>query len=105
MDQIKVITLIVSALTLLVALFSAVMNYRLARQKKRIERLEKNYRIAIENLQALYRLEEYHAGRLKMSRRQLQNELRKWMNENNLNLKRDFFSPAFFDSELTYLRK
>jgi hypothetical protein len=105
MDQIKIITLIVSAMTLLVALGSAIMNYRLARQKKRIEHLEKNYRIAIENLQALYQIEEYFAGKLKMSRRQLQNELRKWIKENNLNIKRDFFSPAFFDSEMTYLGK
>ena len=105
MENIQIITLCVSALTLIVSFTSAILTYKLAKQKKRIERLEKYYTIALENLQANYEIEEYLAQQLGKTRLQLQNELREWMKERNIELKREFYRPSFFKTELTYLRK
>lgn len=97
--------LIVSSITLLVTLFTSYLAYRLQKEKKRIERLEKYYGIAIENLQANYEIEKYLAEELNKTHRELQADIREWLKDKNVDLKRDQFRPSFFKSELTYLRK
>jgi hypothetical protein len=97
--------LIVSSLTLVATLITGYLAYRLQKEKKRIERLEKFYGIAIENLQANYQIERYLAERLNKSHRELQADISKWMEDENVELKRDQFRPSFFKAELTYLRK
>ncbi|WP_370390229.1 hypothetical protein [uncultured Winogradskyella sp.] len=104
-NLIQVSDLIVSLLTLFVTIYSGYLTYKLQKEKKRIARLEKYYRIAIENLQANYEIEQFLAGKLNKSHRELQAELREWMKDKNVELKRDQFRPSFFKSELTYLRK
>lgn len=105
MQTIQIITLCVSAITLAVSLITAILTYKLEKQKKRIARLEKYYTIALENLQANYEIEEYFAHQMGKSRVQIQNQLRKWMKNKNVDLKRDYFCPSFFKAELTYLKK
>ncbi len=105
MENIQIITFVVSSCTLFVTLVTSILTYKLLKQKKRLDHLEKYYLIAIENLQACYEIEEYLASRLGQSRNVLQNELREWMKERNIDLKRDYYRPSFFNSELTYLRK
>ena len=105
MDAVSIMTLIFSGLTLVVSLVTAVLAYRLEKQKKKIERLEKYYTISLENLQACYEIEEYLAQRIGKSRKQFQRELGKWMINKNIDLKRDYYRPSFFKNELTYLRK
>ena len=105
MENIQLVTLGVSILTLLVSLISVILSYKLQKQKKRIERLEKYYKIAIENLKANYEIEEYLATKIGKTHLQLQNELREWMSDKNIDLKRHFYRPSFFKTELTYLDK
>ena len=95
--------LIITSLTLIVSMVSAILSYRLQSEKKRVIRLETYYKIAIENLQANYEIEKHLANRLNTTHKKLQNELRNWMQNNNIELKRKYYSPNFFKKELDKL--
>lgn len=105
METVNIITLIVSGITLLVCLTTSILTYRLEKHKKKIERLEKFYTIAIGNLQACYEIEEFYAEKLQKTRKQVQIEIGEWLEERNVELNRKYYSPSFLKNELTYLGK
>lgn len=104
MDTVNILTLVASSLTLVVSVITSILTYRLEKQKKRIESLEKNYGIALDNLEACYEIEGYLAERLNLSRAQLQLELNGWMKGKDIKLERDHYCPSFFRKKRTYLK-
>ncbi len=91
---------IVSSLTLLVTLISAFFSYRLQKQTKKIDALKKNYCIVLENLGACYKIEEHLASKLNITHRQLQSELKPWLEKEGIALNRDYYSPSFIEKQL-----
>ena len=97
--------LVVSSLTLVATLITGYLAYRLQKEKKRIERLEKYYGIAIENLQANYEIEQYLAERLNIRFRTSFSQIRKANKVNDLtsnelhNIIQDGKGLAFLEDE------
>lgn len=104
MSNSEISILIITSLTLIASIVSAILSYKLQSEKKRVKRLEAYYKIAIENLQANYEIEKYLANRLNTTHKKLQNELRNWMQSEKIELKRDYYSPNFLKKELNKLK-
>lgn len=101
---IEITTLIVSSLTLIVTLVSAVLTYKLEKQKKRMKQLEKKYSIVLDNLEANYESEEYYAKLLNKTRPILQREINDYLKGKDLSIDRNYYSPSFIKKERNYLK-
>ena len=95
---------IIGCSTLVVAALSAILTFRLQKEKKRVQHLEKHFEISLNNLEACYFLEkEFYAQNMELSHRELQNEVREWLKGHNMELYRKNMSPSYFQEERVYL--
>jgi hypothetical protein len=111
--DIQLIDIIIGSTTLLVTVLSSYLSYRLGKQSiklqhqtQRLNSLEKKYGIAIDNLNSLYAIEkEYFTKALSKSHKQIQNDIRVWLKQNNTTLIRDNYNESFFQKEKIFLNK